>query len=278
MSVVVPTFNRAQLIGRSLRSILNQTHEEFEVIVVDDASTDETEDEVKTFSDSRVRYIRHDENQGPSATRNTGIRSAENEYIAFLDSDDEWLPEKLERQLAEFSLDSTLGFVYCGWAWVRSDRSVRVSRVPDSETGLIDGTPRWFYNMVQDIIVRREVAGDCIFNERIWAYENLEWLLRLMNQAPSGFVTDVLVRCHEHASHRASDSRLKKLEGLEFVLSNYEPYLRDYRNALFHLRLSAGALGLEERDARAKKHLSAAVKLRPLSARTWIRLLKASVS
>jgi glycosyltransferase involved in cell wall biosynthesis len=275
--VIVPTFNRAGFIDRSLGSVLNQTHQDFEVIVVDDASTDGTEDAVKAISDPRIRYIRHQANRGPSATRNTGIMNAIGDYIAFLDSDDEWLPEKLEKQLAEFSADGTLGLVYCGWAWVRSDRSVRIVRAPNAETGWIDGYPRWFHNMVQDIVIRREVVHECVFNERIWAYENLEWLLRVMDSVRSGFVTDVLVRCHEHKSHRASDSRLRKLEGLECVLSSHEPYLRDYKKALFHLEMTAGALALEVRDARARQHLSAAVRLRPLSARTWVRFIKSAV-
>ena len=276
VSVVIPTFNRASLVSRCLIGVLGQTHEKLEAIIVDDASTDDTESEVRAVSDARVRYIRHDENLGPSASRNTGIRNAKHEFIAFLDSDDEWVPEKLERQLAEFSLNPTLGFVYGGWAWIRSDHSVRISRVPDRETGLIDGNPRWFFNMVQDVVVRRELASDCLFNETIWAYENLEWLLRLVNLGSSGFVSEIVVRCNEHSAYRASDSQLKKLEGLEFVLDNYEPYLRNYTNALFHLRLRAGALGLAQHSARVKEHLCAALRLRPLSARAWIRLLAAS--
>lgn len=277
MSVIIPTYNRAGLIGRSLQSVLNQTHQDIEVIVVDDASQDDTEQQVRAFSDDRIRYVRHDGTRGPSATRNTGIKNARCDYVAFLDSDDQWLPEKLERQLVEFTLDQEIGFVYCGWAWIRGDRSIRASRVPDPKTGLIGNTPRWFFNMVQDLVIRRQLLDDCLFNESIWAYENLEWLLRLVHRAPSGFVADILVRCHEDASHRASDSRLKKLEGLEFILSNYRSYLEGYGKLLFHLRLSAGALALQEKDPRAKGHLAAAARLRPLSARTWVRFVKASL-
>lgn len=96
VSVVIPTYNRAHLVGRAIQSVLNQTYQDFEIIVVDDGSTDNTEEVVKSFNDPRIRYIRHDQNRGGSAARNTGIKMARGEYIAFQDSDDEWLPEKLE--------------------------------------------------------------------------------------------------------------------------------------------------------------------------------------
>jgi len=75
VSVVIPTYNRAHLVGRAIRSVLNQTYQDFEIIVVDDGSTDNTEEVVKSFNDPRIRYIRHEENRGGSAARNTGIRA-----------------------------------------------------------------------------------------------------------------------------------------------------------------------------------------------------------
>ena len=102
VSVIIPTYNRAHLVGRAIRSVLNQTYQDFEIIVVDDGSTDNTEEVVKSFNDPRIRYIRHEKNRGGSAACNTGIRAARGEYIAFQDSDDEWLPEKLEKQMQVF--------------------------------------------------------------------------------------------------------------------------------------------------------------------------------
>lgn len=99
VSVVIPTYNRAHLVGRAIQSVLNQTYQDFEIIVVDDGSTDNTEEVVKSFNDPRIRYIRHDQNRGGSAARNTGIKMARGEYIAFQDSDDEWLPIHLDRKI-----------------------------------------------------------------------------------------------------------------------------------------------------------------------------------
>ena len=104
ISVVIPTFNRAQQVQVALRSVLAQTYAEFEVIVVDDGSTDTTWEAVERFisqqngKGKQIRYFSQT-NQGPSAARNKGIAEANGDWIAFLDSDDVWLPEKLEWQL-----------------------------------------------------------------------------------------------------------------------------------------------------------------------------------
>ncbi|MHB8539386.1 MAG: glycosyltransferase family 2 protein [Candidatus Acidiferrales bacterium] len=96
VSVVIPTFNRAWIIGEALQSVCAQTFEDFEVIVVDDGSTDNTAEVVKSFSDTRLRYIRNEQNAGFGAACNTGVRSATGEYVSALDSDDLWKPDKLE--------------------------------------------------------------------------------------------------------------------------------------------------------------------------------------
>jgi glycosyltransferase involved in cell wall biosynthesis len=99
VSVVLPTFNRAHLLKSALASVLSQTYKNLEIIVVDDASTDDTQQVVAVIKDHRLRYIRHVATKGGSAARNTGILAAIGSYIAFLDDDDEWYPEKVEAQL-----------------------------------------------------------------------------------------------------------------------------------------------------------------------------------
>ena len=115
VSIIIPTYNRAHLIDRSIQSVLNQTYQDFELIVVDDGSTDNTEDIIRQFQekDKRIKYIKHDKNKGGSAARNTGIKNSRGEYIAFQDSDDEWFPEKLEKQIEIIECtDPKVGIVY----------------------------------------------------------------------------------------------------------------------------------------------------------------------
>lgn len=101
VSVVLPTYNRAELLPRSVESVLNQTYKNFELIIIDDGSTDNTKEVVQEYAkkDKRVIYLRHKKNKGGSAARNTGIRKANGDYIAFQDSDDEWIYNKLEKQI-----------------------------------------------------------------------------------------------------------------------------------------------------------------------------------
>src|SRR5271165_4480269 len=98
VSVIIPTFNRASTIGKAIASVVSQTFQDFELIVIDDGSTDETADVLLSFANT-IRLIRQ-ENRGVSAARNAGIRAARGRWIAFLDSDDEWHRDKLALQVA----------------------------------------------------------------------------------------------------------------------------------------------------------------------------------
>ena len=104
VSVIIPTYNRADLIGHTLESVINQSYRNLEIIVIDDGSVDNTEEVVKAIGDSRIRYIRHQTNCGGSTARNTGVEAARGEYIAFLDSDDIWVPNKIQLQLASIQM------------------------------------------------------------------------------------------------------------------------------------------------------------------------------
>ena len=106
VSVVLTTYNRADLISETIESILSQTFRNFELIVVDDGSTDNTEEVVRSYNDERVHYIKTDNWGGPAKPRNIGIKKAKGEYIAFCDDDDLWLPNKLEVQLKHFDSDT----------------------------------------------------------------------------------------------------------------------------------------------------------------------------
>ncbi len=113
VSVIVPAYNVAATIKETLHSIINQTFEDIEIIVVDDGATDETPQILKTFKDSRMRVVRQ-VNRGLAGARNTGIQLAMGKYIAFCDSDDVWEPEKLELHVIHLNSDSNLGLSFCG--------------------------------------------------------------------------------------------------------------------------------------------------------------------
>ncbi len=115
ISVVIPTYNRPELLNNSINSVLSQTYRDFELIVIDDCSSDNTPDVLEGFRDERLRVIRNSSNKGIAAVRNISVSNSQGKYIAFLDDDDEWLPDKLEKQLKimEDGPDN-LGCVYSG--------------------------------------------------------------------------------------------------------------------------------------------------------------------
>ena len=101
VSIIMPSYNTAQYIADSIESVLAQTHENWELLIVDDCSTDNTDEVVAEFSiDPRIRYLKNAKNSGAAVSRNRALREARGKWIAFLDSDDLWEPEKLEKQIA----------------------------------------------------------------------------------------------------------------------------------------------------------------------------------
>ena len=99
VSIIMPSWNTGRYIAESIQSVLNQTYQNWELIIVDDCSTDNTDQVVAAFCDDRIRYLHNEHNSGAALTRNYALREAKGEWIAFLDSDDLWTPEKLEHQI-----------------------------------------------------------------------------------------------------------------------------------------------------------------------------------
>ncbi len=117
VSVIIPTYNRAPTIERALRSAQGQTFEDIEIFICDDASTDSTKKVIQPYlkKDARIKWLSSPKNQGPGAARNLGMKVAQGEYIAFLDSDDEWLPDKLAKQVERMEKEPPeVGVCFCG--------------------------------------------------------------------------------------------------------------------------------------------------------------------
>ena len=203
VSIILPTYNRAHLIERSIASVLNQTYCDFELLVVDDGSTDNTEEIVKGIEDSRIRYIRCEENGGPARARNKGIAEARYEYIAFQDSDDEWHSDKLEKQMRvmlEASEDT--GLVYCEYHYhsiggkkvICPERGISLEQkrgyiFPELLAGNMIGTPV--------MLVKREcfeVVGG--FNEKFPCMEDYELVLRIAQKYRIEFIPECLMEVY----------------------------------------------------------------------------------
>jgi len=194
VSVVIPAYNREATVARAMHSVLNQSVRDLELIVVDDASTDGTVGAVEAVGDTRVRLLSHETNRRAGAARNTGIRAATGAYVAFLDSDDEWLPGKLERQLA--TMDGTPGMGASCTGYLIVDGEEVFSKVPSLLTyrdifmgcDLSPGTT---------LVVRRGVFDEVGLNdEAFYRYEDWDWVLRYAKLHPMGLIEEPLARVH----------------------------------------------------------------------------------
>lgn len=113
VSIILPTYNREHMVGKAIESVLKQSYTDFELIIIDDGSTDKTEQVIASYNDKRIRYYRMQENGGQSKARNRGMQMAKYDYLAFEDSDDLWRPEKLEVQMnAMKKADLDVGIIY----------------------------------------------------------------------------------------------------------------------------------------------------------------------
>ena len=173
VSVIVPVHNGAKFLANALDSIFSQTYDSIEVIVVDDGSSDTTP-EVALLCKSKIKYI-HQENQGPAAARNKGIQQARGSLLAFLDSDDIWMPEKLQEQVAYLDSHQEISCV-----------AVKLRHfVEPSAKGLVNLRPEWLdeertSRMLSCLIVRKIVFDQVgLFDPKLRFGEDVEWLLRL---------------------------------------------------------------------------------------------------
>ncbi len=120
VSVIMPSYNTGKYIAESIRSVINQTYTNWELLIVDDCSTDNTYEVVASFNDDRIRYFKNERNSGAAVSRNRALREAKGRWIAFLDSDDLWMPEKLEKQL-RFMADNGYHFSYTNYEEINAD-------------------------------------------------------------------------------------------------------------------------------------------------------------
>lgn len=206
VSIILPAYNRAYCIRRAVDSVLRQTYPHWELIVVDDGSTDNTEEVIAKLAaeDGRVRYLRQPCNKGASAARNEGIRQGRYDYIAFQDSDDVWHADKLEKQMRVFRESPEIGLVYCAMQGTRQDGSA--VRIPDISIdrqflqgnlyrlllqGNVIGAPA--------AMVRRECLESCGgFDEALSCLEDWELFLRIAGEYEIGYADEALVDADFH--------------------------------------------------------------------------------
>ena len=198
ISVVIPLYNKSPYILRTLESVLNQTYTDFEVVVVDDGSTDGGEKIVESFTDPRIRLVRQ-ANAGVSAARNAGIKAARGEWIAFQDADDQWVPEKLALQMEQIKKKPDIQWISGGFIRVRNGVTVCYkerfkdkwfeadSIISDALVPLAQG----YHICTITIMIKREILIDIGgFDENLTSGEDLDLWVRMAVRYPCHLYID----------------------------------------------------------------------------------------
>ncbi|MBE9192695.1 glycosyltransferase family 2 protein [Gloeocapsopsis crepidinum LEGE 06123] len=231
VTVIIPVYKVEKYIGAAVASVLAQTYQNWELLIVDDGSPDASVTICQQFDDARIKIIRQP-NGGVSAARNTGIRHAQGEYIAFLDGDDLWLPQKLEKHLAHLESSPSVGVSFSRSAFIdESGDLLGTFMMPK----LKDITPS--YLLIDSVVgngsaavIRREVIKDsamqnCYFDEQLHHAEDLEYWLRIAIQTSWQIegISEALT-LYRVNPQGASKNLLKQLESFEKVLAKTRTY------------------------------------------------------
>lgn len=241
ISVIIPTYNRAKLIGRAIQSILNQSYQDIEIIIVDDASTDETSNIVKTFKSPNIKYFALDKNSGACHARNIGIQHATGEYISFLDSDDTWEPTKLEQQY-NFLKEKKAHVVVCNY-W-KERKGEKIIKIHPNHGDIITQEELLNANIVTtgSLLVSRHVFEQIgLFDEQMPRYQDWELILRIAKRFTIFYLNEPLLTLFfQENSITNSTSKAKKYYALKRMVEKNQEEMLACKKAYAHHCWSMG--------------------------------------
>jgi len=195
VSVVIPTYNRASVLLRAMESVLKQSFVDFELIIVNDGSVDNTEEILQPFlSDERIRTLKQ-ANTGVSSARNLGILASNNEWIAFLDSDDEWLPQKLQTQIEFLKQNPTFRFIHSEENWIRNGVQVNIPKKFDkSHHQLFERSLHTCLISPSTVLIKKEILKEHDhFDPSFEICEDYDLWLKILIQEPIGYINEPLI-------------------------------------------------------------------------------------
>jgi len=231
VSVILPTYNRAHIIEKSIKSVLDQTFTNFELLIVDDGSDDNTEKVVKNIDDPRIKYIKCMENKGANVARNIGISTAKADYIAFQDSDDEWYTDKLKKQVTAMqgSLPS-IGVVYSGY-WRMQDN--KKTYIPTETTTQLEGDISYQLLMSNFIgtptmLIRKECfekVGN--FDEKLPRFQDWDLVIRLSKYYHFKYINEATMNAYIQTDSLTSNQEAQFMAYKMIFKKHYNDFSKD---------------------------------------------------
>ncbi len=249
VSTIIPTHNRPHLLPRAIASVLKQTYQDFEIIVVDDGTQERAKEVVEAFADPRIRYIQHEQERGAPAARNTGIRNAHGEYVAFLDDDDEWLPEKLELQVDALEKHPEAVLAFCALRAVDDAGKILYTRVHG-----VEGVVRPFVDILYksfcwnsgNMARKKVLMNGYLFDENLTKNQDWDFTLRLSRTMPFYSVNKQLLILHIHGNQMGGPGNLQgRIHGYHTFLKKY---ITDYKKHPDFLSMRYAEMALLYRD------------------------------
>lgn len=283
VSTIVPAFNAERYLDLAIDSILSQTYSNIEVLIVDNASTDKTADIINAYG-ARVRYLR-EETKGPAAARNRGLAEAQGEYIAFLDSDDLWLPDKTERQVEYLTEHPEYGVCYSHYEYIDENGELyhNTWAKHSTQTGVVfeDLLRHELQLGIGTMMIRRSSlheAGN--FNEKLITAEDTDLFIRLAKYNQFGYIPGPVARyrSHKESLTKQQDVPRGTFKSLDYLVERYPELhpsmspIMGYAYAVRHFARGKGAFHKGDYLETRSQSLQA-LKYRPLYLGVWPYLL-----
>jgi glycosyltransferase involved in cell wall biosynthesis len=240
VSVLIPAYNCEATISRAIRSVLAQTFQEFELIIVDDGSQDATLEMINSIIDPRIQVVRHPENLGEAEARNTAVRSASGSFVAFLDSDDEWLPEKLTRQMEVIRSDQEEIVANVSGYFLYDEFDIRRMEIPPQPAS-------WYKHLLMGcglgpgttLLVNRDVFEKIgYYDPSLPRYTDWDWLMRFTKLYPLTVTPEPLA-----VIYRGSQPRAEVVEKAARLF--LDKHLQEFRNFGYYGKRAVGKRYLE---------------------------------
>lgn len=249
ISVIISTYKREpNIVSRAIDSVIHQTYHDIEIIVVDDSPSDyelrkEVSSVVENYNiknpDIHISYYPHAKNLGPCAARNTGLKNAKGEYVAFLDDDDEWLPEKLEKQI-QTMLSTDAALVYCG----------RIYKNDVTGASAVDNIEYYRGNVFKQLLYSNFIGSTsfpliktkCVkeiggFDEQMQSAQDVDVWLRIAENNWIDYVAEPLVIYHEHEGEQITKNPQKKINGLERLYEKNKRHIEADTNLWYRRKM-----------------------------------------
>ncbi len=234
VSVIMPTYNHDRFIGDAIDSVLNQTYKNFELIIIDNYSKDDTEKIVASYKDDRVKYLKFKNNGVIAASRNYGIKHSRGEYIAFLDSDDMWLPEKLEKQIKVFQDSNETSMLYTRFKTIEGDiisNKIFPKNGKYKSGNIFKSLYRRSFIACSSVMVRRRVLGQVgLFDTdpNLIAIEDTDLWLRIALKYIIKCTDDLPLLIYRMQSQRISQGIEQKSRRFLIITKRYKKYAGTY--------------------------------------------------